>query len=105
MWFPDLTVMTLITACEWRMVCLGINLCTSGAGVQESPTSDYVDDSASERDSTCSSVNTCPSPTPSEMNSLVPSSILSSSKYKHPNHIPYDPKVSFKGFSILMITS
>ncbi|CAH0393389.1 unnamed protein product [Bemisia tabaci] len=48
---------------------------------QESPTSDFVDDSAS--DSTCSSVNS---------SSPTPMSAVGTPK-KHPHHIPYDPKI------------
>lgn len=63
----------------------GINLRTNGTEVQESPTSDYVDDSASERGSTCSSVNSC--------GSTPPPTNVPNSKNKHPHHVPYNPKV------------
>ena len=69
----------------YNIVFLGINLRSNGTGVQESPTSDYVDDSTSEPgESTCSSVNSA-SPVPT----TVPPP-----KNKHPHHIPYDPQVS-----------
>jgi hypothetical protein len=65
----------------------GMNLRAAVGEIQESPTSDFVDDSASElADSTCSSGHS-PSPAPPSVASTLPS------KHKHPQHMPYDPLV------------
>ncbi|XP_046665633.1 forkhead box protein N3-like isoform X2 [Homalodisca vitripennis] len=77
--------LTSLTWLQDKNLLKGINLRTNGTGVQESPTSDYVDDSASERDSTCSSINSA-SPTP-------PPTTVPAIKNKHPHHIPYDPQI------------
>lgn len=66
---------------------LGMNLRAAVGETQESPTSDFVDDSASElADSTCSSGHS-PSPAPPSVATTLPS------KQKHPQHMPYDPLV------------
>lgn len=66
----------------------GMNLRAAVGESQESPTSDFVDDSASElADSTCSSGQSL-SPAPSSVATSSPS------KQKHPQHMPYDPLVS-----------
>ncbi|XP_054262095.1 forkhead box protein N3 [Macrosteles quadrilineatus] len=78
--------LTSLTWLQDKNLLKGINLRTAGTGVQESPTSDYVDDSTSERDSSCSSVNSG-SPTP------PPSTTAPPVKNKHPHHIPYDPQI------------
>ena len=65
----------------------GTNLRAAVGETQESPTSDFVDDSASElADSTCSSGHS-PSPAPPSVAATLPS------KQKHPQHMPYDPLV------------
>ena len=65
----------------------GMNLRAAVGETQESPTSDFVDDSASElADSTCSSGHS-PSPAPPSVANTLPS------KQKHPQHMPYDPLV------------
>ncbi|XP_075233319.1 forkhead box protein N3-like [Lycorma delicatula] len=78
-----------LTSLSWLLqdknLLKGINLRTPVAGAQESPTSDFVDDSASEPgESTCSSVNS---------SSPVPTTIPAAGKNKHPHHIPYDPQI------------
>lgn len=76
--------LTSLTWLQDKNLLKGINLRSNGTGVQESPTSDYVDDSTSEPgESTCSSVNSA-SPVPT----TVPPP-----KNKHPHHIPYDPQI------------
>ncbi|RZF47789.1 hypothetical protein LSTR_LSTR006053 [Laodelphax striatellus] len=98
-----------LTSLSWLLqdknILKGINLRTAPSGVQESPTSDYVDDSASEQgdaegegDSTCSSVNSSSPVPPSGGGGGAGSGgggggSSSSGKNKHPHHIPYDPKV------------
>nr|CAD7424229.1 unnamed protein product [Timema monikensis] len=79
-WLQD---KNLLKAC----VGAGINLQVAVGEAQELPTSDFVDDSASEvADSTCSSGNSL-SPLPSSSQSSSPS------KLKHPQHMPYDPLI------------
>jgi hypothetical protein len=66
----------------------GMNLRAAVGEPQESPTSDFVDDSTSElADSTCSSGHS-PSPAPPTVATSTPS------RQKHPQHMPYDPLVS-----------
>nr|CAD7263167.1 unnamed protein product [Timema shepardi] len=77
-----------LTSLSWlqdKNLLKGINLQVAVGEAQELPTSDFVDDSASEvADSTCSSGNSL-SPLPSSSQSSSPS------KLKHPQHMPYDP--------------
>nr|CAD7200625.1 unnamed protein product [Timema douglasi] len=79
-----------LTSLSWlqdKNLLKGINLQVAVGEAQELPTSDFVDDSASEvADSTCSSGNSL-SPLPSSSQSSSPS------KLKHPQHMPYDPLV------------
>ncbi|CAB0017606.1 unnamed protein product [Nesidiocoris tenuis] len=78
---------------------------TNGAAMaslkQESPTSDYAEDCPSELgESTCSSVASSSPvppmsiPPPTSHSTPITSLNSSSTKNKHPHHIPYDPKVS-----------
>ncbi|PNF14703.1 hypothetical protein B7P43_G10251 [Cryptotermes secundus] len=79
--------LTSLTWLQDKNLLKGMNLRATVGEPQESPTSDYVDDSASElADSTCSSGHS-PSPAPPTVATTAPS------KQKHPYHLPYDPLV------------
>ncbi|BES93930.1 Hypothetical protein NTJ_06739 [Nesidiocoris tenuis] len=101
-----------LTSLSWlqdKNLLKGINLRTSvvstnGAAMaslkQESPTSDYAEDCPSELgESTCSSVASSSPvppmsiPPPTSHSTPITSLNSSSTKNKHPHHIPYDPKV------------
>jgi forkhead box protein N len=79
--------LTSLTWLQDKNLLKGMNLRAAVGETQESPTSDFVDDSASEpADSTCSSGHS-PSPAPPSVATTLPS------KQKHPQHMPYDPLV------------
>lgn len=79
--------LTSLTWLQDKNLLKGMNLQAAVGESQESPTSDFVDDSASElADSTCSSGH---SPSPAPPNVATTSPI----KPKHPQHMPYDPLV------------
>ncbi|KDR22393.1 forkhead box protein N3 [Zootermopsis nevadensis] len=79
--------LTSLTWLQDKNLLKGMNLRAAVGEHQLSPTSDFVDDSASElADSTCSSGHS-PSPAPPSVATSSPN------KQKHPQHMPYDPLV------------
>ncbi|XP_073983197.1 uncharacterized protein isoform X3 [Rhodnius prolixus] len=102
-----------LTSLSWlqdKNLLKDINLRTNTGGTtgtvmgskQESPTSDYAEECASEQsESTCSSVASCsPVPAATSLAGHIQANIggggpsaTSPSKNKHPHHIPYDPQV------------
>ncbi|XP_067011333.2 forkhead box protein N3 isoform X1 [Anabrus simplex] len=82
--------LTSLTWLQDKNLLKGMNLRAAvGEAQEESPTSDYVDDSASEPADSTSSSGHSPSPAPLPLVATV----QPPSKLKHPQHMPYDPLV------------
>lgn len=76
--------LTSLTWLQDKNLLKGMNLRAAVCEAQESPTSDFVEDSASELADSTSSSGHSSSPAPSAP---------TPSKHKHPQHMPYDPLV------------